>query len=152
MEQLLDDVCGYINNYFVVKNGYHSGTYTVENGELHLGFLQDGQYFRIQGSVFNDGIYKYPASELSDEIFDGEIWAMAVPPAVISLVSEIAEWEEKYGGADSVNMSPFSSETFNNYTYMKSSGGGGFGNSGGSNAPMSWRDVYGKKLTRWRKL
>lgn len=150
METTLDEVCGYIKNFFVMPNGIHRGKFTISGKSMELDFLQNGQYFRIVGSVFNDGVWKYPASDLSDEQFTGEIWAMAVPPAVIALLADIDEWNSKYGTANSVNMSPFSSESFNNYSYSKGTRGSGNGQSGSS--PLSWKDVYGQKLTRWRKL
>lgn len=153
MEKMLDEVCGYINNFFVVKpDGYHYGTFTIENGGISVDFLQDGQYFRIVGSVFNDGVYQYPASDLTAEVFTGEVWAMAVPPAVIALVSDIAEWNTAYGSIESINMSPFQSESFNNYSYTKGSSSRSGGNGESTNAPLGWREMFGNRLTRWRKL
>lgn len=151
MEQMLDEVCAYLNNWFLVKpNGIHRGSYEVTDGSMLADFLQDNQYFRIVGSVFNDGVWKYPASEMTDEVFTGEVWAMAVPPAVIALLSEIEEWQAKYGAASSVNMSPFSSESFNNYSYSKAVGAGSGSSSG--TAPLAWKDVFGSRLTRWKKI
>lgn len=151
MEKTLDELCGYINNYFETKpGGIHRGTFAVEDGSLSVDFLQSGQYFRIKGSVFNDGVYTYPANDLVDETFVGEVWAMAVPPAVIALCLEIQKWEDKYGGVDSVNMSPFSSESFNNYSYTK--GGSNRSNSTSGSSSTTWQDVFGSRLTRWRKL
>ncbi len=151
MEQMLDEVCAYLNNWFLVKpNGIHRGGYEVTDGSMLADFLQDNQYFRIVGSVFNDGVWKYPASDMTDEAFTGEVWAMAVPPAVIALLSEIEEWQTKYGAASSVNMSPFSSESFNNYSYSKASGNRS--DTSSSNSPLTWKDVFGSRLTRWKKL
>lgn len=153
MENMLDEVCGYINNFFVTKpNGKHRGDFVIENGNLSVNFLQDGQYFRIVGSVFNDGVYQYPASDLTAEVFTGEVWAMAVPPAVIALVSDIAEWNAAYGAVGSVNMSPFTSESFNNYSYTKGTASRNSGSSGSSNTPIGWREMFDSRLNRWRKL
>lgn len=151
MEILMDEICGYLNNWFLVKpNGIHKGTFEISDGSIDCDFLQENQYFRIVNSVFNNGVHKYPSSDLSDEEFTGEIWAMAVPPAVIALMDEIQAWNEKYGSANSVNMSPFTSESFNNYSYSKRSGASGNGSSG--SAPMTWKDAFGARLTRWKKL
>lgn len=151
MEQMLDEVCAYLNNWFLVKpKGIHRGSYEVTDGSMLADFLQDNQYFRIVGSVFNDGVWEYPASDMTDEAFTGEVWAMAVPPAVIALLSEIEEWQTKYGTASSVNMSPFSSESFNNYSYSKASGNRSDTSSGSS--PLAWKDVFGSRLTRWKKI
>ena len=150
METLLDEVCGYINNYFPVKpDGIHRGKFTVEGGAIDADFLQEGQYFRIVNSVFNDGVHKYPA-ELHDEEFRGEVWAMAVPPAVIALLSEIEAWMAKFWTLDNPNMSPFASESFNNYSYTKS--GGRQGSTNNTGAPETWQDVFGSKLLRWKRI
>ena len=150
-EAILDEICGYLRNYFVVKkDGYRKGKYTISGGSISCNFLQEGQYFRIKGSVFNDGVWQYPTDELTDEVFEGEIWCMAVPPAVITIIGEIDAWSKKYGGLDSVNMSPFTSESFNNYSYSKGSRNRSSGSSG--SVPMTWSDVFGSKLARWRKI
>lgn len=153
MEQMLDEVCGYLNNWFLVKpNGIHLGKFEVTDDGLSVDFLQTGQYFRVRNSVFNDGVWKYPAANMIAESFSGEIWAMAIPPAVIALVDEIATWVAKYGTIDSVNMSPFQSESFNNYSYSKSGGGGATGTSSGGSSPTTWRDVFASRLVRWKKI
>ncbi len=53
-----------LHNWFIVPGGVHRGTYRVEGGALPLPFLRDGQYFRILGSVFNDGLHQHPAPDL----------------------------------------------------------------------------------------
>lgn len=146
MNTLLDEICDHIHNYFVLS--MHQGDFTIENGSLNVDFLQTGQYFRIIGSVFNDCVYQYPAEDLIDESFSGVIWAMGVPPALIALLSEIEAWIAKYDGADSTLTSPFTSESFNNYSYSKASGT----NADGSYAPVSWQSIFAKRLDRWRKL
>ena len=84
---MLDEILAEIRNYFTVS--VHSGDFEVIGGRLSpLDFLQNGQYFRIVGSVMNDGVYRYPYSGLTDETFSGEIWALAVPPTLIALAAE----------------------------------------------------------------
>lgn len=139
LEQILD----HIHNYFVKE--VVSGKFTISEG-IQLDFLQEGQYFKIVGSVLNDGIYMYPASDLIDEEFDGEIWAMAVPRAVIALASEIEDWNEKFG--DSA-VSPFQSESFGGYSYTKKSGGS---QSESGYDPSDWRSVFRSRLNNWRKI
>ena len=151
MEILMDEVCGYLHNYFVNKHvGIRRGKFTIENGSIELPLL-DGQYFRVKGSVFNDGVWRYPADDMADETFTGEVWAMSVPPALIALLPEIEAWDEKYGGADSVNYSPYASESFNNYSYSKRSSGNA-NSMNSSDTPMTWKDAYAPRLRRWRKL
>lgn len=149
MENTLTEICEFLNNYFWEKK--ISGTFTITNGRLTVSGLKNGQYFRIVGSTFNDGVHRYPITAetlLQDETFRGQIWAMAVPNTVVALASEINAWQEKYGGADSEAMSPFNSESFSGYSYSKSGSGSA---SGGGTAP-SWQDVYGGRLNKYRRL
>ena len=141
----LTELCEKLNNWFDKERYF--GVFTIEGGTLPTDFLQDNQYFRIVGSVFNDGVYQYPAVNLTDEVFDGAVWAMAVPPNVIALAAEIDDWIYKYG--DSVN-SPYSSESFGGYSYTKASKGGSGNNGTSSNA--GWADVFASRLNEWRKM
>lgn len=137
LEQILD----YLHNYFLKE--VYRGTFVVESGSVkNVDFLQNGQYFKVVGSVFNDGVYQYPTDELTDETFTGEIWAMAVPPSVIALSVEIQEWVTKYG--ETTN-SPFNSESFGGYSYTK----GGTGNGGNAG---TWQGVFSSRLSRWKKI
>ena len=136
---MLDEILAEIRNYFVVK--VHSGDFEVIGGKLSpLDFLQNGQYFKIHGSIFNDGVYRYPESGLVDETFSGEIWALAVPPTLIALVADIEDYEKKA----KENVSPFASESFGGYSYTKATDGNG--------SPLTWKTVFAKKLNRWRKI
>lgn len=140
LEQILD----FIHNYFVKE--VYRGKFKISSNTLNVDFLQEGQYYKIVGSVFNDGVHTYSSDPLIDEEFTGEVWAMAVPPTIIALVSEINDWIEKY--SDVMN-SPFQSESFGGYSYSKGSGGSGDNNS--ANA-ADWRKVFGSRLNAYRKI
>lgn len=145
---MLTELCQELRNWFERKKFF--GTFTIESGQIDLpdGSLQSGQYFRIVGSVFNDGVHKYdPESEsqLVDEVFEGAIWSMGVPPAVVDLSERISEWVTKYG--DSVS-SPYQSESFGGYSYQKASSGQGNANS----INPTWQSVFANELNRWRKI
>ena len=141
---MLEKVMDYIHNYFVKE--VYRGTFRITGGAIDLDFLQNGQYFKIVGSVFNDAVHQYPSSDLVDETFKGEVWAMAVPPAFIALCEEIEAWQEKYGTQVET---PFSSESFGGYSYSKSQGG----NANGSASPSaSWQDIFRSTLNHWRKI
>lgn len=146
MEKMLTEVCEYLNNYFWIKK--INGKFTITGGSLTSSYLKEGQYFRILGSIFNDGVYKYPATDLTDETFEGQLWSMAVPPTVVALTNDIEQWQQKYGGIDSEAMSPFTSESFGNYSYSKSVST----TASGSTASNSWQSVYANRLNKWRKL
>lgn len=115
---MLEQVLTHIHNWFRIRDGVHPGTYTIQDGGIALPFLHEGQYFRIMGSVFNDGLHCYgPKMEpLQDETFDGAVWALAIPKAVVDLAAEMAEWEAKNGAAAA---GPYQSESFGGYTYSK---------------------------------
>ena len=140
---MLEQILIEIHNWF--QRDIYSGTYTIQDGVIALPFLQDGQYFRIMGSVFNDGLHRYgPDMELlQDETFTGAVWALAVPKAVVELSEEIAAWQEKYGA---VLDSPYTSESFGGYSYSKASGAGDSTGSGG------WQAAFRARLNPYRKL
>ena len=138
---MLTEICAELRNYFEVPNGRHFGKFTISGGSIApLDFLQDGQYFRIIGSVFNDGVHQYPASDLTDEVFHGAVWAMSLPPDLIALSAEI----EEYNKSDAVKSSPFTAESFGGYSYTKATDANG--------APIGWQKAFASRLAKWRKL
>ena len=139
---MLEQVLMNIRNWFTVDGGIHSGTFTIKDGGITLPFLADGQYFRICGSVFNDGLHQYNVLDLVDETFTGTIWALAIPKAVIELADEIGKWQEKNGEAAS---SPFSSESFGGYSYSKATDA----ETGGA---VTWQSAFKQQLSAWRKI
>ena len=141
---MLEQILNFIHNFFVKE--IRRGKFTIADGELQVNFLQNNQYCKIVGSVFNDKVHKYTSGGLTDEVFEGEVWAMAVPPALISLASDIEAWVEKYG--DAVN-TPYQSESFGGYSYSKASG---VGKDGSAKSAYGWRDIFGSQLNQWRKL
>ena len=138
---MLESVLIHLKNWFAVPGGIHSGIYTIANGAMELPFLQDGQYYRICGSVFNDGLHKYGDADLKAETFGGTVWALAIPNAVVKLASDIAEWQAKNG--DAVN-SPFTSESFGGYSYSKAT-------DSTTGAQATWETVFRAQLNPYRK-
>lgn len=139
---MLEQVLMHLKNWFLVPGGIHEGTYTIEDGGITLPFLANGQYFRICGSVFNDGLHQYPASDLKAETFEGTVWALAVPQAVIELASEIEAWQTKNGDA---SVSPYQSESFGGYSYSRATDSA----SGGA---VTWQSAFRSRMNAWRKL
>lgn len=142
---MLYELCLELNNFF--EYARYIGNVAIVDGNVQTDLLADGQYFRIIGSVFNDGVYQYPQRQLKDEVYHGGLWAMAVPPEVIALNAEIDAWKNKYMSIDGEAMSPYQSESFGGYSYTKASGSG---NSGRSTA--GWQDIFKGKLDKWRKI
>ena len=144
---MLTELCHELKNYFLRNReaDIHSGTFTISEGVIEpLSFLAEGQYYRIMGSLFNDGVHKYGDEEesLVDETFEGAVWAMAVPPSVVALASEIETWVTD--NSEAMN-SPYQSESFGGYSYSKGStesGAGGY----------TWVDQFAGKLKNWRRI
>ena len=143
---MLTELCQELRNWFVRER--HRGRYTIKGGTMAVDFLQEGQFYRIVGSVFNDGVHVYKSYTLTDETFDGEVWGMAVPKEVIELNEKIDDWKAKYNGVDSAALSPFMSESFGGYSYTKGSSLQGGGNGVGS----GWKAAFASELNRWRKI
>ena len=139
---MLEQVLMHLKNWFLVPGGIHEGTYTIEDGGITLPFLANGQYFRIFGSVLNDGLHQYPASDLKAETFEGTVWALAVPQAVIELATEIESWQAKNGDA---SVSPYQSESFGGYQYSKAT-------DSASGRAVTWQSAFRGRLSAWRKI
>lgn len=139
---MLEQLLMHLNNWFLVPGGIHTGVYTIKNSGISLPFLQNGQYFRICGSTFNDGLHMYPADGLINETFDGEIWALAVPKAVIDLAAEVSSWESKNGAAA---VGPYQSESYAGYSYTKATDA----QTGGA---VTWQSAFRSRLNQWRKI
>lgn len=147
---MLDDVLSYLNNYFAVSRIFgdfriYDGKITYKDGDTIA--IKDGQYIRVMDSTFNDGIYKCyedaPIDFVQDEEFTGAIWLLAIPKKLLDIVEDISAWEEKNGGADSAALSPFSSESFEGYSYSKNTSDSG---------AITWHSVFKNKLARYRKV
>ena len=138
---MFTDICAEIRNYFCQDCDKHFGEFTISGGSIApLDFLKEGQYFRIIGSTFNDGIHQYPASDLTDEVFEGAVWAMAFPPSFIALAAEIKKYAEQQKG----EASSYVSESFGGYSYTKATDENG--------APITWERAFAKHLNKWRKI
>ena len=72
MQVTLTDLCDEMNNWFDTKSDGTKdrvfGTFTIENGSIDLSGtgIKPGQYYRIIGSVFNDGVWQYSIPEPED--------------------------------------------------------------------------------------
>ena len=142
----MTEVFQYLRNWFDRNQPKFSGNFIIENGSLVGDYgIKRGQFYRINGSALNDGVYEFGVDTLEDESFDGTIQLMAVPRDVRNLITDIKLWQEKYGGVDSVNMSPFQGESFGGYAYTKASGGS-------TSSVPTWQSVFADRLGRYKKL
>lgn len=131
---MLEEVLMAANNWFV--HDVKSGKFEISDGNLNADFLNRGQYYKIVGSVFNDGLHKHP-DVLNDEEFYGKILLLAIPQSVIELSEKAEKWVETYG---KTAKNPYSSESFGGYSYAKDS------------ESKDWKDAFSDELKRWRKV
>lgn len=144
---MLTEICQYLRNWFELSKLF--GEFVISEGNIAFYDgsvlpLQNGQYFRIVGSVFNDGVHKYGDADLGDEEFYGGVWTMAVPPVVVDLAKEIEDWTGL--NAEAIN-SPYQSESFGGYSYTKAGG-----NSASGTGEISWQSQFAARLSPWRKI
>lgn len=141
---MIDEICTELKNWFATDTDKHFGTFTISDGQIApSNFLQNGQYYRVIGSVFNDGVHRYgdDTDKLTAETFKGAVWAMRVPYAVVQLSVEIDNWVKNYG---EILASPYTSESFAGYSYSKATSA-----SGGT---VTWQDNFRSRLNKWRKI
>lgn len=139
---MLEAVLTHLKNWFVVPHGVRCGMYAIKDGKLELSYLQNGQYYRICGSVFNDGLHKYGDVDLKDETFYGTVWALAVPNRVVEIAEEIEAWQKKNGDAVA---SPYQSESFGGYSYTLAT-------DSNTGARATWETAFRSQLNPYRKI
>lgn len=146
---MLTEICQNIRNFFTAEGDKKLGQYRVSDGALvpPVSF-QEGQYYRIVGSVFNDGVHRSDDILKDEGEFDGAVWLMRIPKELVDLSEEMEAWIEKYGGVESPNMSPYSSESFGGYTYSKAQG---YASTGGGMLNNVFA-VYDARLAPYRKI
>lgn len=148
---MLTELCAELKNYFIpdyhnADKYIHLGTFAIEDGALQgIQFLKDGQYYRIVGSIFNDGVWRYGNEELVDETFDGAVWEMRVPPDVLKLADDIAAWTT--ANSDALD-SPYQSESYVAYSRTLKSGAAGSGTDGGA---FGWQQQFANRLKPYRR-
>lgn len=153
---MISEICAELRNYFLrdyinPEHYIHYGSFVIADGEMQsLPFLKVGQFYRIVGSTFNDGVHKYGAHNrdaedsetLTDEEFEGAIWEMFVPKEVVELSAEIQDWISN--NADTIN-SPYQSESFGGYSYTKAVAGTG-------RVSTDWQEHFASKLKPYRRI
>ena len=137
---MLEAMLTHLHNWFPAKNGKHAGAFVIVSGTIlpDIG-LKPGQYFRVRGSVFNDGLHRVGDSDdiLTDEAFDGEVWALAIPQAVERLSGEIDKWVKENPETDKL------SESFGGYSYSRAQNtSGGVG---------GWQAAFAGRMNAWRR-
>ena len=144
---MLTEICAEVKNYFSNDGDKVLGTFAVVDGAITPSVgIADDQYYRIVGSVYNDGVHRQGDVLVNEDKFSGAVWRMRVPQDFIDLAEEISKWQDKNGSADSVAMSPFTSESFGGYSYSKAKSNGDEGSG------VTWQSAFANRLDRYRKI
>ena len=138
---MLETVLNHLHNWFIIPGAARGGTFDIVSGALDAPFLLEGQYYRIEGSVFNDGLHRHGDKDdaLRDEMFTGQIIPLAIPKAVVKLADEITEYCQKNPATDKI------SESFDGYSYTRATGADGSGAGG-------WQAAFRARLNQWKKV
>lgn len=145
-DNTMTELCKELRNWF--DRARYIGSITIDaEGDVYcngdkIGLL-NGQYYRVIGSVFADGVHVYPDTETTPEAFDGAVWAMAVPQDFLALAQEIEDWNTNIRPK---MFGPYSSENLSSsgYSYQRQSAN--------DMAKADYRTVYASQLNAWRKL
>ena len=152
-------VLGHIHNWFVretmgvkVVGGFLPASVTSR--------MIDGQWYRIEGSYLNDGVHRYPDSELEEESFEGRLSLLAIPKALMLVIDQIQLWLDDYEEARGLNAdarrkalsSPYQSESFDGYSYTMRSDIASNSASGGLSGASGWQQEFAPMLNQWRKV
>lgn len=120
---MLTEICAEIRNYFCKAEDRIIGDFSIVDGSIVPSVdLAENQYFRIVGSIFNDGVHKQGDALTDEAEFHGAVWKMRVPQDIVQLAEDIKAWQDK--NADTIS-SPYMSESFGGYSYSKGSGSDG---------------------------
>ena len=143
---MLTQICAEIKNYFSYDEDRIIGDFEIVGGNIAPSVpIQEGQYYRIVGSVFNDGVHDYNDILTDETKFHGAIWLMRVPQDLVDLAIEIEDWQAK--NAD-ILLSPYTSESFGGYSYSKASSN----SNNAGNTTYTWKDAFASRLNRYRKI
>ena len=147
---ILEQVLYHIHNWFVYDT-IDTGQCEISDGSLPASVsIPDGAWYRIQGSMLNDGLHQHPDTDLSDETFDGTVTVCAIPKALLNVVDEIADWIDHYNTArEGLQDSPFASESFGGYSYSIRSD---LTANNGSGGLTGWQAEFASRLNPWRKI
>lgn len=157
----LEKVLDHIHNWFTRDILSVPGCEVVD-GQLPASVtssMVDGQWYRVQGSYLNDGLYQYreeypegESSGLVDETFDGTVSLLAIPRTVLEVADGVAEWvAARREAMAKVASGPYQSESFSDYSYTIRSDLAG-GSSGSGDGLSGWQAEYRSDLNPYRRL
>jgi hypothetical protein len=147
---LLEEVLYHIHNWFI-RSQWRVSECAISEGalpEAAASAIPQGAFYRVEGSLLNDGLHRMGEDALEDETFSGRISLCVIPKALLSVVEEIEAWQEKYG--EQVD-GPLKSESFGGYKYtLKTAFDYGLGY--GAQPQGGWRLAFRDRLNPFRKM
>ena len=143
---MLTDICAYLHNYFDYER--HYGDISIIGGVIFCNGeqiqLAEGQYFALFRNKIPLGVFsEVPA----DKTFEGAVWLMDVPDAILNADKWATDWMKANGGVDSATNSAFQSESFGGYSYNK-----GTNSSGKGGMSVFDNAQFNRMLNPYRKL
>lgn len=121
---MLTKICAYLKNYFETER--RIGEIKITDGAITCDgepvALNDGQHFALFRDNFALGVYK-AGEDIADKTFQGAVWPMDPPAAILEAAKWAEDWEAENGGATATANGPFQSESFGGYSYTKATGG-----------------------------
>lgn len=152
---ILEQVLYHLHNWFGRASISATGC-TIADGALPASIassMVEGAWYRIEGSLLNDGLHKHPADDLQDETFDGTITVCAIPRALLNVVEEITDYIDATNESDAaVRGAIFQSESFGGYTYSLKGDSRSGSASGGGSGLTGWQAAFRTDLNPWRKI
>lgn len=146
----LELVLSHIHNWFE-RGTTQVCNCTIDNGSLpDTVSMPDGVWYRIQGSLLNDGLHMHPDLALTDETFSGTISVCAIPRPLLAICDSIEAYMQAYANArQKASESVYQSESFGGYTYSIKGELAGNTASGGL---TGWQAAFASELNPWRKI
>ena len=143
---MLSEICAYLHNYFDYER--HYGDISIIGGVIFC----NGEQISLDGvqhfALFRNRIPLGVFSEVpSDKTFEGAIWLMDIPDAIINADKWADDWMKTNGSADSATNSGFQSESFGGYSYNK-----GTNSSGKGGSSVFDNAQFNRMLSPYRKL
>lgn len=142
---MLENILKYLNNHFYAWQ--EVGGFIINDNKIKVkaNYVQ-GQYIRITGSILNNGVYQIKNVEgemielegLTNEIFEGCIFGLAIPKDLLKLAEVIEEYEKENKKNNVI------SESFGGYSYTKATDKSG--------NIASWESVYFNALCKYRRI
>lgn len=131
-------VGGFIIGTDYIWNTFNFEEDVVANQTNILDGLAPHQYYKIEGSIFNDGVHEAVES-LTPEKFYGKVQPMRVPKVFVELAKKITAYDEKLpsGGV-------YVSQSFNGWSGTMATGTDGL--------PADGCTRYRREINQWRKL